>query len=130
MNCIVDTHVLIWSFADPEKLPAGFKNALLDTENTIYYSQFSLWEISLKYALGKLELGKNTPELFYKEIAGSFYICKRIENNELVSFHRLPIEHKDPFDRAIIWQAINNDFHLMSVDGKLDVYRKHGLKVL
>jgi PIN domain nuclease of toxin-antitoxin system len=130
MNFIVDTHVLIWSFTDPGKLSEKFKNVLLNTENTIYYSQFSLWEISIKYALGKLELHKNDPEQFYNEIAASYYVCKKIENKELISFHRLPVEHKDPFDRAIIWQAINNDFHLISVDGKLDIYKKHGLKVL
>jgi PIN domain nuclease of toxin-antitoxin system len=130
MNCIVDTHILIWSFTDPEKLSAKHRNILVNNDHTIYYSQFSLWEISIKYTLGKIGLNKNTPEQFYKELASSYYICKQIENEELVSFYRLPIEHKDPFDRAIIWQAINSDLHLLSVDNKLDGYRKHGLKVL
>jgi len=129
MNFIVDTHVLIWSFTDPEKLSLKYRNTLLDNDHTIYYSQFSLWEISIKYALGKIGLNKKTPEKFYKELAASYYLCKKIENEELVSFYRLPIEHKDPFDRAIIWQAIKNDLHLLSVDHQLGGYKKHGLKV-
>ena len=75
MNYLVDTHILIWSFTDPDKLQKRFRNELLNLENTIYYSQFSLWEISLKYSLGKLKLKKKTPEEFYKELSTSFFVC-------------------------------------------------------
>ena len=129
MNYIVDTHILIWAFTEPERLSTEIKQALLNNDNTIYYSQFSLWEISIKYALEKIELKRNTPEKFYNALSSSFFVCKPIENEELVSFYKLPIEHKDPFDRVIIWQAINNNFILISVDSKLDSYLKHGLKV-
>jgi PIN domain nuclease of toxin-antitoxin system len=130
MNCIVDTHILIWSFTDPDKLSEKIQSTLLDENNDIYYSQYSLWEISIKYALGKLHLKHKTPEQFYEILDNSFYICKPIDNLELITFYKLPIEHKDPFDRAIIWQAILNEFVLLSVDEKLDSYKKHGLRCL
>ena len=130
MNYLVDTHILIWSFTDPDKLKLKYQSELLNLDNTIYYSQFSLWEISLKYSLGKLKLKKKSPEGFYKELNSSFFVCKPVENNELISFYKLPREHKDPFDRAIIWQAISNDFILMSVDSSVSLYKKHGLKYL
>jgi PIN domain nuclease of toxin-antitoxin system len=130
MNYIVDTHILIWSFTDPEKLSQNVQSTLLDENNSIYYSQYSLWEISIKYALKKLSFLNKTPEQFYQVLDDSFFLCKPIDNLELVTFYKLPIEHKDPFDRAIIWQAIVNDLILISVDKKLDLYRKYGLQCL
>ena len=130
MNYLVDTHILIWSFVDPDKLSQKVQNTLLNEENTIYYSQYSLWEISLKYSLGKLQLKNKTPEQFYTVIDNSFFICKPIDNLELITFYKLPAEHKDPFDRAIIWQSIINELILISVDEKLNIYKKYGLRCL
>ena len=130
MTCIVDTHILIWSFTDPDKLSRKAQSTLLDEENTIYYSQFSLWEISLKYSLKKLQLKQKTPEQFYEVLEESYFCCKPIDNLELVTFYKLPLEHKDPFDRAIIWQAIVNDMTLISIDPKLQMYQRYGLRLL
>ncbi len=130
MNYIVDTHILLWSFTEPDKLSKKAQSTLLDEENSIYYSQYSLWEISLKYSLKKLQLKQKTPEQFYGFLEGSFFICKPIDNLELITFYKLPIEHKDPFDRAIIWQAIVNDFVLVSDDPQIEMYKKYGLRLL
>lgn len=130
MNYLVDTHILIWSFTEPDRLSKKVQTTLLNEENTIYYSQYSLWEISLKYSLKKLQLLQKTPEQFYEVLESSFFICKPIDNLELVTFFKLPIEHKDPFDRAIIWQAIVSDFILVSSDPKLEMYQRYGLKLL
>ena len=130
MNYIVDTHILLWSFTDPDRLSKTAQSTLLDENNSIYYSQYSLWEISLKYSLKKLQLKQKTPEQFYEVLEGSFFICKPIDNHELITFYKLPIEHKDPFDRAIIWQAIVNDLILVSTDQQIEKYRKYGLRLL
>jgi len=130
MNFIVDTHILIWSFTNPEKLKPKIQEILLNNDHTIYYSQFSLWEISIKYCIGKLQFKGGDPEHFFNEVENSFFVCKKIENHELVSFYKLPIEHKDPFDRAIIWQAIQNDFTFVSLDEHLNLYKKYGLNFL
>lgn len=130
MNYLVDTHILLWSFMNPEKLSSQIKNILLGEENVIYYSQISLWEISLKYSLGKLELKNRNPEYFYHELENSYYLCKSISNPELLSFYKLPIEHKDPFDRLLIWQCIQNKFIFLSTDNKLQKYEKYGLRYI
>jgi PIN domain nuclease of toxin-antitoxin system len=130
MSYIVDTHILIWSFIEPDRLSRKVQSTLLDEENTIYYSQYSLWEISLKYSLKKLQLKQKTPEQFYEVLEASFFECKQIDNLELITFYKLPIEHKDPFDRAIIWQSIANDLILISDDPKLEMYKRYGLRLL
>lgn len=106
MKILVDAHYLLWMFMDMAKISEKAKIALTSTDNEIYYSQASLWEISIKYSIGKLCLNGIMPEELYSEIESSFLLCKTLENRDLISSYHLPREHKDPFDRMIIWQAI------------------------
>ena len=96
----------------------------------IYYSQVSLWEISIKYGLKKLNLNGGTPDDFYEEVNNSFYLCKKLDDIDLITNYKLPMYHKDPFDRFLIWEAIRNDFILISVDENMELYKKEGLKVI
>jgi PIN domain nuclease of toxin-antitoxin system len=102
----------------------------LDENSEIYYSPISLWEISIKFGLKKLFLKGGTPDTFYKELQNSFYHCKEIDKIDLITNYKLPVYHKDPFDRFLIWEAIRNDFILISSDEKMALYKKEGLKVI
>jgi PIN domain nuclease of toxin-antitoxin system len=130
MKILLDTHYLLWSFIDTSKIEKNIFAKLLLEENEVYYSQISLWEISIKYSLGKLLIRGMNPEEFYSEVENSFLKCRGIKNEELVSFYKLPIEHKDPFDRVLIWQCIQSDYYLLSVDSEMVNYKKYGLKLL
>ena len=130
MKYLVDTHVLLWSFIDPKQLPLNIFQLLLHKNNIIYYSPINLWEISIKYSLKKLDLNGITPEDFFQEIDNSFYVCKKINNDDIITSYKLPIYHKDPFDRFLIWEAIKNDFILLSVDESMQLYKKEGLRVI
>lgn len=55
---------------------------------------------------------------------------QKYSNIHLATSYELPIHHKDPFDRFLIWEAIQNDFVLISADKKMDLYIKEGLKVI
>ena len=70
-----------------------------------------------------------TPEDYYDEIEDSFLMCKKLENQDLISSYHLPREHKDPFDRMIIWQAIKEEMTLLSVDARMNDYLEYGLKL-
>jgi PIN domain nuclease of toxin-antitoxin system len=122
MKFLLDTHILIWSFFDTKELSEKVKNILLDENNEIYYSPVNLWEISIKYALGKLKLNGLTPEELFKEIENSFFICKNIEPKTMATGYKLPAIHKDPFDRFLIWEAICNKFILISTDKDIKKY--------
>ena len=130
MNYLVDTHILLWSFLEVGKLSKTAQSILLDENNEIYYSPISLWEISIKYRLKKLSLNGGTPDDFFDELNDSYYHCKTIDNIDLITNYKLPIHHKDPFDRFLIWEAIKNDFILISADENMELYRKEGLKVV
>jgi len=130
MNILLDTHYLIWCFADTGKISTKIFAKLKDEDNTIFYSQASLWEMSIKYNLGKLIIEDKNIEELYDEIDNSHLVCRKFENEELISFHNLPVEHRDPFDRIMIWQSIKSGYHFLSVDGEIDKYKKYGLKIL
>jgi len=130
MNYIVDTHILLWSFLETNKLSKKIKTILLNRDNEIYYSPISLWEISIKYGLNKLAFKNGTPDDFFAKLNNSFYRCKAINNLDLITIYKLPIYHKDPFDRFLIWEAIKNNFILISEDKNMESYKKEGLKIV
>jgi PIN domain nuclease of toxin-antitoxin system len=130
MNCLVDTHILLWSFINPEKLTENIRMILLNEENNIYYSPINLWEISIKYGLKKLRLNGFTPEEFFDELENSYYICKEIDNVSIITNYKLPMYHKDPCDRYLVWETMQNEFVVLRVDKTLIQYKKDGLQIV
>ena len=130
MTYLVDTHILMWSFFEPERLSSDIQGILLDSRNIVYYSPVNLWEISIKYGLGKLTLNGLTPEAFFDELNRSFFICKDIKTSDIITSYKLPMRHKDPFDRLIIWEAIKNNIILISADDTILKYKDDGLNVV
>ena len=131
MNYLVDTHCLIWSLLDPKKLRAAHRTILLDSTSTKYVSKISYWEIALKYGLGKLHLKGITPEGLLSGANEAGYEIYDIAEEDLVTFYQLPTtpNHRDPFDRLLVWQCIRNKLTLISSDTKIKEYVEHGLKL-
>ncbi len=129
MRYILDTHSFLWALFSPEKLSTWARKEIRDRENEVALSVVTFWEISLKYALGKLELANTEPEELpeaAKEMGLDILLLRPVE---AASFHKLPgIAHKDPFDRLIIWQAIQHKMTLISRDRQFKVYGQFGLK--
>ena len=107
MNIILDTHVFLWSLFATGKLSKAVIREVKSTNNDVAVSVVTFWEISLKYALGKLELTGVKPEELPDFAAQMNLEILPITAAEASTFHKLPrLSHKDPFDRIIIWQAI------------------------
>ena len=130
MNILLDTHFLLWCFIDTGKIEPHLYDQLVSSENELFFSQASLWEISIKYGLGKFSLQGITPEDFYQEIKKSDLKCRRLMNDDLIGYYRLPIEHRYPFDRIMIWQAIQSDYYFLTSDSQASKYTPYGLKLL
>ena len=129
MNFLLDTHSFLWTLFVPEKLSRSATQKIMSSDNDVAVSVVAFWEISLKYALGKLELfGVEPDELpgFADQMGLNIL---PISPTEAASFHRLPrLLHKDPFDRFIIWQAIQRKMILISKDREFKEYQKFGLR--
>lgn len=131
MNCLLDTHTFLWALSSPEKLSRKAATLIRDPGNAVAVSIVSFWEISLKYSIGKLELQNILPDDFPDLARKMECEILTIDEQEAASFHRLPrVEHRDPFDRLIIWQAINRKLTLVSRDAKFAPYLDMGLKVV
>ena len=131
MNCLLDTHAFLWVVFAPEQLSRKARAAISDPANEICLSSVSLWEISLKFGLGKLTLEHCTPESLVA-VAGEMGLTLiTADADESASFHRLPrVPHRDPFDRMLVWQAIQRQLVLITKDSMLPAYQAAGLKLL
>ncbi|MCL2416768.1 MAG: type II toxin-antitoxin system VapC family toxin [Bacteroidales bacterium] len=128
---VLDTHVLLWAIGNSDKLPMRIVEHIANKENRVFVSAISLWEIAIKLSIGKLEL-KFSPEdiLAYCQDMDIEFIP--LEPLEALEFLKLPTkkEHKDPFDRMLVYQCIKGNYTLVSRDDKMRFYEKDGLKCI
>jgi PIN domain nuclease of toxin-antitoxin system len=128
---LLDTHALLFSAFGSPGLSAKARRVIVDAENEVAVSVVSFWEISLKYALGKLDLVGVTPPQLPAVCREMGVAITPLSPLDASTFHTLPrTGHKDPFDRIIIWQAIRNQMILISRDRGFAQYREQGLRTL
>lgn len=132
MNYLLDTHYVLWSLFKPDEIAEPVRQILENDTDTKLISGINLWEISLKYSLGKLELGGAEPGEILDRVLESGFIVVELESRLLATYHQLPRknDHRDPFDRMLIWQAIAKGYTLITKDRTIDQYRADGLRLL
>ena len=131
MKYLLDTHTLLWCLFEPSKLSSRVVDTVENVSNEILVSILTLWEISLKFSLGKLTLEGITPDKLPEVIEKSGFDILPLSPVDAASSFRLPrLKHQDPFDRLLIWQAIQNNLIFLSQDRKVQLYKEHGLQVL
>lgn len=122
---------MLWALSDHRKLSTKVKNILEDPHHEIFVSAVTFWEISLKFALGKLDLQGSTPTDLPKAVADTGFALLPLQPQEAASYYELNADwHRDPFDRMLIQQAILNKLILLSKDKNVALYRSIGLKVI
>jgi len=127
---LLDTHYMIWAITDTEKLSVSVKDTLTNPENKILVSAVSFWEISLKSSIGKLEISGFKPEDFPDFCRQVGFEIKPLTARECSTYHQLSaLHHKDPFDRMLIWQAVSNNYTLITADAQIRKYSAEGLLV-
>jgi PIN domain nuclease of toxin-antitoxin system len=131
MNCLLDTHTFLWAAMRPEQLSHEAQAVILEVTNNIHVSVVTFWEVSLKFALGKIELRGISPEDLPDASVQMGFVNLELSQEDAAAFHQLPrFQHKDPFDRMLVWQAIRQNLMLVSKDAAFQQYRAHGLQVL
>ena len=118
MKIIIDTHIFLWSLAEVEKISPEKLKALTALYNTIYVSSISIAEITIKASIGKLNINFNPIEMVEKL---GFQLLD-FKAQDALLLQNMPFHHKDPFDRMLICQSIENDFFIMSDDQKFQLY--------
>ena len=129
MKGLMDTHCFIWTLLDTNRLSRKGISFIENPENEIFVSAITFWEISLKFSMGKLEISGLVPEELPELALQTGLEIIPLNYGESASFHQLPrFEHKDPFDRMLVWQAIRMESYLISIDQNLDCYSEYGFQ--
>ncbi|WP_017307235.1 type II toxin-antitoxin system VapC family toxin [Spirulina subsalsa] len=116
MKLLLDTHIFIWLIDGNSNLSQTAKQAIEDQKNTLHLSIASLWEITIKTSLGKLELAIPLEQILMNYILPSGIEILPIYLPHLLTLKTLPFHHRDPFDRLLIAQAKSETFALVSED--------------
>ena len=119
MNLLLDTHTLIWALEDNPSLSELARVAIVDGENMVFVSAVSVWEISIKKALGKLE----APDTLLDEIERIRFTPLDITLEHADRAGKLPAIHMDPFDRMLIAQAQSEQLTLVTRDAEIQKYQ-------
>ncbi len=117
MSLLLDTHVVLWWLTDDPTLSEEIKTRL-DHEPDIWVSAATIWEVSIKQAIGKLAEPAELPE----RIRSSGFRELSISFDHAIAAGRLPPLHRDPFDRMLVAQARCDDLTLVTRDPRCQQY--------
>lgn len=120
MESLLDTHAFLWYLLGNPNLGSKAKEAI-DTKTGLYFSIASLWEISIKINLGKLQLNRPFEDL-RKELQYINVQLLPITFEDTQLYTNLPLHHRDPFDRILVAQGMNHSLVLISRDAAFDAY--------
>lgn len=123
MNVLLDTHAFLWLItADRQRLSPRAIEIFADPANAIFLSVVSVWEMMLKHSKGKLRIAHDPRAFIRSQLTRNQIQPVALELGHVLRSKDLPPIHKDPFDRMLVAQAIENDYVLMTCDEVIGQY--------
>jgi PIN domain nuclease of toxin-antitoxin system len=121
MRLLLDTHLMLWALAEPNRLDATTKAVLEDASNEVLFSAASVWEIAIKAGLGRSDFAFDPQQILRAALDTGFVeLPVRSEAAALVA--KLQPHHRDPFDRLLIAQAMSEPVRFYTADPVLPPY--------
>ncbi len=115
---LLDSHMVLWWDSDVTRLSDRQRAAIEEPSHQVYVSAATAWELGIKQASGKLVLSGSIQEL----VRRSGFLELPITMKHAEKAAALPLHHKDPFDRVLVAQAIEEGLTLVTVDRRLADY--------
>lgn len=122
MNLLLDTHAFIWWDGEPVKLSPTVQSALQNPQNTIFLSVVSVWELQIKFQIGRLQLRQPIADIVDEQRRQNQLQILPVELPHVIQYGQLPLHHNDPFDRLLIAQALSEQIVLVSKDADISKY--------
>lgn len=119
MRVLLDTHALLWALADDERLSETARAAIIDEANDVVVSVVSAWEVAVKRALGMLKAPNNLRHV----IAEAGFSERLVEFPDCQRLSCLPCLHRDPFDRMLVCQALEDGMPVITKDERIGRYQ-------
>ncbi len=120
MLYLLDTHVIVFLLSAPSELSEE-ANRIVRLEPALYASVASFWEIGIKQSLGKLRIGLTVPEIEEQCVARDIRVLP-IRSSAIERMKQLPDVHRDPFDRLLVAQALEEGMSIVTRDRTIPLY--------
>ena len=121
MRVLLDTHILLWALAEPDRLPPSTRDVIEDPGNDVLFSAASIWEIAIKSGLGRTDFTVR-PEQIAHDARQAGLTELPVHAHVAAQVATLPPHHRDPFDRLLVAQAIAIQAVLFTADVALRPY--------
>jgi PIN domain nuclease of toxin-antitoxin system len=122
MRILLDTHIFLWFISGDTQLSKDVRDTIRDPDNEVYLSAISVWEILVKYQLGKLPLPEHPETYLLKQRDLHQILSLALDESTVMQLAKLPPLHRDPFDRMLICQALQNGLTIATVDAAVRAY--------
>jgi len=122
MSLLLDTQALLWFLLDDPRLSPNARESIMDADVPICVSPASIWEIAIKISIGKYSLPTPFAAFWEEELRANEFLLLPITISHTARVTELPFHHRDPFDRLIIAQALEEDISVVSSDNAFDHY--------
>jgi len=122
VRILVDTHAFLWEIWDDPKSSRKAREIMRSDKHELVLSLASIWEIAIKIQIGKMRSAGSSVSYFY-DVAKEYGMeILPIRYEHILALERLPLHHKEPFDRLILAQAVAESLPLLSDDSKFPAY--------
>jgi len=122
MRILLDTHILLWWLRDDRKLTKKMETIIRSSENEVFVSAVSTWEVAIKKSIGRLVI--NLDELEQVIVKSGFSVLP-ITMLHTLAVASLPMHHRDPFDRLLVAQSIIEPMRIVTHDETVGLYGDH-----
>lgn len=122
MRLLLDTHLLLWAAASSKRLPREARELLENDANEAYYSAANIWEIAIKISLGRKDFRVDLASLL-STLPAMGLAELPVTAAHAAGVTKLPLIHRDPFDRLLIAQSLAEPLTLLTNDAILGRYR-------
>jgi PIN domain nuclease of toxin-antitoxin system len=121
MKILADTHILAWFAEDAAELTADMRTILQDERNIVFFSSASIWELTIKKALNKVGFDLEPP-ILHEALLQNGFAELPVTSLHALRVSSLPPIHRDPFDRILIAQSIDEGMTLLTADRTIAQY--------
>ena len=121
MAALLDTHLILWAAFQPERLSAKASKLLRSRESPLAFSLATIWEVAIKTSLGRADFSVD-PHQLHQALLAEGFVELPIHPSHIVRVASLPWVHRDPFDRLLVAQALEEQMTLLTADKTLKGY--------
>ena len=124
MRLLLDTHTFLWWVADAPELSSRARATVANADNECLVSAATCWEMAVKVSIGKLELDGTVERFVPHHMSVNGFQELPVEIRHAARTARLPFHHRDPFDRLLACQALEEDLAIVSAD---PIFKRYGV---